>query len=638
MSRAARRRIHSSALPFSIRRFKAADLALANGAAVSSWSEHYGSGLTATQATGTKQPTYVASSSMGGKPAVRFDGTDDSLSINTLASWFTGADTEHTIFVVADPNDTTSTRSLVGAGRSTNTIVVLNYRLNGGAMEVSRRGDSNETIQTDVAATNDSGNARIYTYRRKGRAVGAWSNGTIRMDDLPRDSSTMTVDRVSIGCLPRSSETVFFSGDIADVVIVQGALSTYYRTLIETQLALEYGLSLEQIEADYPTRIVDHFASWWSLPRAVALNGKTYVGGVSKQGTVAVAELGGVGRRWAMDTYPVDDHNTPAIVAPAGKVPIVFWTDHSGSYQGLNWRKGTASEDFSAWGSRSRKTMSVAGQTAYVQAYNRPGTDEIVVFVRVGNSSWHVLRSTDYGVTFGNSVSFLDYTGTNQAYMATRQLADGNLRVAIYGHPVLSVYPDIYYCHINLATGAVTKDDGTNIANIYTPTGLPLGPTSAELAFDVATGGSRLFDISDGPEIEIALATWTTDSNAVYRYLRKDAVTGWEIHTVTTPGVVFGYDAATHYHGGISFPKGTPGGLLFLSREDAGQWTIERHETADGGDTFTSSVLVSGQNGRKVLRPYGLASTDPHPLVYLDASYYGADYDEFAGELATAPT
>jgi hypothetical protein len=60
---------------------RAADLALADDAAVASWTDA-ASALAFTQATGAKQPIYKATAFNGG-PCVRFDGTDDTLAVTS---------------------------------------------------------------------------------------------------------------------------------------------------------------------------------------------------------------------------------------------------------------------------------------------------------------------------------------------------------------------------------------------------------------------------------------------------------------------------------------------------------------------------------------------------------------------------
>lgn len=64
--------------------FDAPSLALADAAAVSSFTDASGNGRHATQATGSKQPTYQTAE-QNGLAVVRFDGVDDNLDTTTFA-------------------------------------------------------------------------------------------------------------------------------------------------------------------------------------------------------------------------------------------------------------------------------------------------------------------------------------------------------------------------------------------------------------------------------------------------------------------------------------------------------------------------------------------------------------------------
>lgn len=84
-------------------RWVAADLALANAAAVTSWVPRKGAGTLA-QATGTAQPSYVAAdSTLGGRPSVQFNGTSTFLTSTTA----TGLGTAQTVIVISNVAGTT---------------------------------------------------------------------------------------------------------------------------------------------------------------------------------------------------------------------------------------------------------------------------------------------------------------------------------------------------------------------------------------------------------------------------------------------------------------------------------------------------------------------------------------------------
>lgn len=375
----------------------------------------------------------------------------------------------------------------------------------------------------------------------------------------------------------------------------------------------------------------DVVSSWWTLPRAVATGGKVFTGGVRADGTVAVVALDDTGsERVSLATFGADDHNTPSFLVQSGKRPWMFYADHNGGTPTLYRHQAVTEGDLLRWGARQTKDGSAGGQHAYVQAFAVPASNTIYVFVRIANETWHVFKSTDWGATFSASIEFIDFGTSNQGYIALRQLADGNLRMVAYGHPTLSTIPDIRYCDINITTGAITKIDGTSLGNLD-GTSLPLAPSSLDLVYDATTEGVRLFDISDGPEREIAFATWTNDTNTMYRYLRHDGSSWQTPINVVAAGVVFGGDVDAHYVGGMSFPEDTPGDVVYLSRESSGTWTIERADR--NGSTFDLTVQATAPGGHKYIRPYALApGSTPYDLVYVDVTTY-TDYTTYAGGL-----
>lgn len=79
-----------AALPSPIGWWKAADLALADGTAVSSWTDASGNSRTLTQATGANQPVLKTAITPAGGKVVRFDGANDVLKTAAFANPTTG--------------------------------------------------------------------------------------------------------------------------------------------------------------------------------------------------------------------------------------------------------------------------------------------------------------------------------------------------------------------------------------------------------------------------------------------------------------------------------------------------------------------------------------------------------------------
>src|SRR5262245_51250340 len=72
---------------------------LASGAAVATWMDESGYGNHATQSTGASQPLWRANA-INGYPVLEFDGADDYLSADGIASLLTGADLPFTFVQV----------------------------------------------------------------------------------------------------------------------------------------------------------------------------------------------------------------------------------------------------------------------------------------------------------------------------------------------------------------------------------------------------------------------------------------------------------------------------------------------------------------------------------------------------------
>jgi hypothetical protein len=355
-------------------------------------------------------------------------------------------------------------------------------------------------------------------------------------------------------------------------------------------------------------------ASWWSLPRAVESESKTFYGGVNSQGDVVVIEMDGTTvTRHEIDSAVVDDHCTAALLVPADKPPIVEWNRHAAT-SNLYIQRGSGNPlDFTTM--NSTQVLTFGTNASYGQIYRETGTDNLFLFGRYGtsNDEWGVLTSTDYGANWSSVQSVFDFDG-NHGFMASVQVGD-ILRVVCIGHPTLSTtsYRDPRYFEIDLTTGDVDDNDGNNIGNLD-GTSLPIDVASETEIYDFGTDGTRVFDISTGTEPAIAMATWTNDTDTEYRFLlRQSAATPtWTDKYVQDAGDVFSQGSnpanTTHYNGGMSFINPDDDYTLYLSREDSGTWYIDKYETSDDGDNWTvtnvASSSISESHAYKLVRPY----------------------------------
>jgi hypothetical protein len=223
---------------------KAADLALADNAAVASWTDA-ATGLAFAQAIGANQPTYKTTA-FNGLPCVRFDGTNDSLAV--ASSVLTVASRTVVIVCRSGLSSITTTEGLLSLDNILNFYVGV--ALTTGRMRSVYKDGSNVT--TTVEAT--SGNQFLDTTQRL--AV-AWVHDTsggnvttvLRKNGTDRKRSTSaagnttpTATTIRVGALTNTGN--WFNGDIAELLAWNRALSTAELLSVERYAGNKYGITV----------------------------------------------------------------------------------------------------------------------------------------------------------------------------------------------------------------------------------------------------------------------------------------------------------------------------------------------------------------------------------------------------------
>jgi hypothetical protein len=209
------------------------------------------------------------------------------------------------------------------------------------------------------------------------------------------------------------------------------------------------------------------------------------------------------------------------------------------------------------------------------------------------------------------------------------------MRVAVSGHPKeyeKKTLHDVWAAVVDLVSGIVTHPStGKVIANLRDGSGLPLNYTDLELVEKTPADRTvNVMDVSDGPLFEIAFTSKIKDDHA-----NRDAqynVTAlrdgaWHRETVAPTGNRFGYIHAGFYVGGMAFPHRTPGGQVYITREEGGLWSLERRDRVSSG-TWNPKVLIAPQPTR-LTRPWAVVNPAPGLAVtclalerYADDSYF----------------
>lgn len=408
-----------------------------------------------------------------------------------------------------------------------------------------------------------------------------------------------------------------FKGLIDQLIVYDKDISLNYVNYIHNQ-----GNGRE-INKNYPkNRVQNIISSWWSLPKALYYDDKTYLSGIDDIGNILVCSYNHSDdtiERIILKKLGIDDHNTPAILFAPNKPVIIFYAGHNETNY-IYYRKSLTNNSINDL--QSEQFIDFGEEISYVQSYC--WGNNIYVFSRSSSYPWCVVCSDDYGETWGNVIELFNLGKIT--YMATVQ-KENILHCCFYGHPTSSTVHDIYHCLIDLSNGDVKKIDGTLIDNIFTPTTLPITVNRLQLAYDHTDNNIRMFDINSNNDILIM--TWTDDDDSLYQILKFNGST-WDLKPLVPAGGVFGYTPSIHYNAGVSFPNPYDKDIIYVGREESGVWYIDELTSEDGWDTFKSNNLYKSNN--KLFRPYGILNAGERKVLFNEAFVYG-DYDVYHSDV-----
>lgn len=201
--------------------WKADSLGLSNGAAVTSWADSSGLGFTATQATGTAQPTF-ATSVKNGMPAVRFDGTDSLAATVTLdaqpTQWFF-------VFKATAP---LTDRFLVDVAQAAIVHSNANHFVIGTSQDFDTGVVHDGTVFDIVSAVYNGAASNVY-----------FNGGSANTGNPGAGSSGTGITIGSDGAGARG-----FSGDILEIIRYTRELNAHERAAIHSYLADRYALTV----------------------------------------------------------------------------------------------------------------------------------------------------------------------------------------------------------------------------------------------------------------------------------------------------------------------------------------------------------------------------------------------------------
>jgi hypothetical protein len=215
---------------------RADSLSQSDGTAVSSWTDSSGLGRNAVQATGANQPLFKTLI-VNSKPIIRFDGSNDFLKVTSLVK---GVFTAFYVYKTS-----TAGTALLGE-HSTNSNSAGHYFNPGGAAHFNAAFASASSAWDGSGVTLNNGAFRIVSQRFAGTHATheGWVNGAAITKGTIYASGSGGIGLVTadyyIGS--RAGSSLFYNGDIAEIIIYSSALSTADRQSAEDYLSAKYGI------------------------------------------------------------------------------------------------------------------------------------------------------------------------------------------------------------------------------------------------------------------------------------------------------------------------------------------------------------------------------------------------------------
>lgn len=377
---------------------------------------------------------------------------------------------------------------------------------------------------------------------------------------------------------------------------------------------------------------------WFSNPRAVSRDGKTYTGWVTQDGSVQAAELDHAsGRITTVDLhkqYQRDDHDNPSFVfLPDGRL-MAFYCRHANGM--INSRTTVRQGDFSEW--TPEVTLPIVDKGNIGMTYCNPHllseeNNTLYLFWRGKSFKPTMSKSTDGGKTWSRAqvvFSRAGLPGGNRPY--AQYASNGKDRIHFLftdGHPRDEPKNSVYY--VCYRGGAFYKADGTRICGVDE---LPIRPDQADCIYDANKTGVRAwvwdvaFDKNDSPVVAYTRLPAETDHR--YHYARWDGKQ-WQDTELCAGGPWFPQtrpgkkETEPHYSSGLSLDHSDPN-VVYLSRPVNGVREIERWVTADGGASWTSTAITAHSKYDNV-RPVVVRDHTPDGPTVLWVSLHGRYVD-----------
>jgi hypothetical protein len=598
----------------------------ADGDPVGGWADQ-GINNDDASSTTTARPAYDADAFGAGKPGLVFNGSSHLLNWNSIAAMLSGSDLPWSICMAVKLARINVLQSLFGAS-STTATQPIHFVYNDNANSDWR---SNRRPDGSLADSVRSGGAtdtepHVLTFVFYGKTAVLRLDGT-ELFRRNQDVNTMTVNRVTLGALVRSTTSFYAQMTLGDVMFVPRAWTAAEVPNIEQFIASRCGLSFTSNALD-----LEDVGAWtfYNNPRGVRAGDYSVYGAINEFGDVIARTYNHTTQAESEimfhEAFQLDDHANPAFLTRASDSKIMaFYTRHN-DYENYYQRVLTNANDPTAWDNaidiRSQIDNGDGGGYSYAVPIQLSGemSEPIYLFHRRG-SSWYRGKSSDGGATW-TTIKLLT-NGAERPYF--HAVANGDSRidfVCTTGHPaevICSIYHGYY------EAGNWYASDGTLVG---ADADMPFAPSDFTLVYDGTTTNSWNYDIAiDGSGNPVILFGTFPDLDTDHRYYYGHWTgAAWDVNQICEAGgPMVATGDSRYYSGGCGLDHSNPN-IVYVSREVAGVFRIYKETTADGGASWTETAITDGTE--HCYRPWVIEGHNgTMQLAYMRGQYIGyTDY------------
>ena len=219
---------------------------------VSQWDDQSGNSNHATQSNASYKPVWY-DSQLNGYPGIRFDGSDNYLQVNGIASIMAGTDKPMSVFIVSKNTQSTGVNTTwmsfysANVGDYSSYVAPIGHEGDPGYYR-SRKRDSSGTAKSTTLAGSVTRNSFVHMSAIiDGTDAFLYEGGVLQNSGFTDiDLGVTYVDRAVIGALffnyNGSDKLYYVKGDIVEMIVYDSELDTTNRQIVESYFESRYVL------------------------------------------------------------------------------------------------------------------------------------------------------------------------------------------------------------------------------------------------------------------------------------------------------------------------------------------------------------------------------------------------------------